>query len=75
MRDVNTTQQDRDLMDAGLQHMLKEAIAAVVQARGLPETRAAAERERDRVKELLDAIRDPSGAVLVFPRRLPAREA
>lgn len=69
MRDVNGTLQDREYLEEGLRAVLKAAIAEAVQARGLPETRAAAERERDRLKELLDAVRDPGVVVIRLPPR------
>lgn len=74
MRQVTCSEQDRKLLEGGLRQALKAAIAAAAQAQDLPEARAGAERDRDRLKELLEVVRDESGAMLHIERQ-PTTEA
>jgi hypothetical protein len=65
---------DKARVAAGMQLLLREAVAAVGQARALPATRAAAEKERDRIAEILTLIRSEEGAQLDLPRDPPSKE-
>lgn len=70
MRSVTCNESDRKLIEGGLALQIKQAQNLVASAYHLPETCAAAERDRDRLAKLLEAVRADEGAVIELPRRV-----